>query len=43
VPFGTGRHQSCPQCGNTDIHRVPAECGYGRRADRGGFRGGVRP
>jgi predicted RNA-binding Zn-ribbon protein involved in translation (DUF1610 family) len=43
LPFGTGRHQSCPQCGNVDIYRVPAERGCGRRAGRGGFRGGVRP
>jgi uncharacterized protein len=42
VPFGTGRPQSCPQCGNSDIHRVPDERGCGRRAGRGGFHGGVR-
>jgi len=42
VPFGTGRPQSCPQCGNADIHRASAERGCGRRAGRGGFRGGVR-
>ena len=43
LPFGTGKHQSCPQCGNADNYRVPAERGCGRRADRGCFRGGVRP
>jgi predicted DNA-binding protein (UPF0251 family) len=43
MPFETDRHQSCPQCGNTNIHCVPAERGCNRRADRGGFRGGVRP
>jgi predicted DNA-binding protein (UPF0251 family) len=43
VAFGTGRPQSCPQCGKADIHRVPAERGCGRRTDRGGFHGAVRP
>jgi len=43
MPFGTGRPQSCPQCRKADIHLVPAGRGFGRRAGRGGFCGGVRP
>jgi len=42
LPFGTGRPQSCPQCGKADIHRGSAERGCGLRAGRGSFRGGVR-
>ncbi len=39
LPHGTGRPQTCPECGSTNIHRAPEDRGYARRGVRSRGRG----
>ena len=38
IPYGTGRPEKCPNCGNTNIYRSPADRGHARAGM--GHRGG---
>jgi uncharacterized protein len=40
-PFGTGRPDSCPECGSTDFTRTDSLRGAGGGPDTGGGRGGA--
>lgn len=39
LPYGTGRPQTCPECGSQNLHRAPEDRGYARRGKRGPQRG----
>lgn len=35
LPYGTGRPQTCPQCGSENLHRAPEDRGYARKRGHG--------